>query len=319
VNRIVRAVVASGGICAVVAVLAVAPPVAAGSANGVGNTMHLMAPLRPNDAHSARPQRGGSNNLAYRGGSVEHTPTVVLVQWGSQWVTNGDPSGEIPILQGFLGGLYGGSDSWSTSTTQYCSNISTGATNCATFPTAFYVQHNTAFSLQTYVDNTSSPAHPTQSDLANEAIKIAGIFGNNPDRQFLIATASKNSSSGFGTQYCAWHSSTSSSTLGTIAYTNLPYMTDAGSACGANFNNLGPTAGITIVEGHEYAESVTDAFPNGGWLDGNGAENGDKCAWIASGQGAAANVTFKNGTYPVQALWSNKYNNNVGGCVTTNP
>jgi serine protease len=76
-----------------------------------------------------------------------------------------------------------------------------------------------------------------------------------------------------------------SSSSGNIAYTNLPYITDAGASCGANFNNLGPKAGITILGGHEMAETITDQFPNGGWLDRNDEENADKCAWISSGQG----------------------------------
>ena len=130
----------------------------------------------------------------------------------------------------------------------------------------------------------------------------------------MIATATGNSASGFGTQYCAWHSSTSSS-YGNIAYTNLPYITDAGASCGANFNGLGPKAGITIVGGHEMAETISDQFPNGGWLDGSGAENGDKCAWITSGQGASANTTLSTGTFPVQSLWSNAFNSGSGGCV----
>src|SRR5213075_2266940 len=137
----------------------------------------------------------------------------------------------------------------------------------------------------------------------------------NASAQYVVATAHGYSASGFGTSYCAWHSSTSSS-YGNIAYTNLPYITDAGGACGANFNGLGPTAGITIVEGHELAETITDQFPNGGWLDGSGEENGDKCAWISSGQGASASVRLSNGgTFPVQSLWSNAFNSNSGGCV----
>ena len=130
----------------------------------------------------------------------------------------------------------------------------------------------------------------------------------------MVATATGNSASGFGTQYCAWHSSTSSS-YGNIAYTNLPYITDAGASCGANFNGLGSKAGITIVEGHEMAETATDQFPNGGWLDRNGEENGDKCAWISSGQGASASVSMNGASYPVQSLWSNAFNSNSGGCV----
>jgi serine protease len=111
------------------------------------------------------------------------------------------------------------------------------------------------------------------------------------------------------------------STVGNVAYTNLPYITDAGASCGANFNGLGPKAGITIVGGHEAGETITDRFPNTGWLDSGGAENGDKCAWITSGnQGAALNVTMSNGlSFPVQSLWSNAFNGDVGGCVVSYP
>src|SRR5204863_4403238 len=119
--------------------------------------------------------------------------------------------------------------------------------------------------------------------------------------QYVVATPHGYSASGFGTSYCSWHSSTPSS-YGNIAYTNLPYITDAGGACGANFNGLGPTAGITIVEGHELAETITDQFPNGGWLDGRGAENGDKRAWISgSGQAAAQDITLSPGTVRLQS------------------
>ena len=133
--------------------------------------------------------------------------------------------------------------------------------------------------------------------------------------QYVIATAHGDNPQGFGRQYCAWHSYTTSN-YGNVAYTNLPYITDAGANCGANFNGLGPEAGITIVEGHEAAETITDQFPAGGWLDANGSENGDKCAWIASGQGASAKVMFPDGSfYPVQSLWSNAFNSDSGGCV----
>ena len=123
-----------------------------------------------------------------------------------------------------------------------------------------------------WCDNvTSTPSHPRQSQFASEAVRAAGHFGNttagsNASVQYLIATAHGYNSRGFGTQYCAYHSSTSS-TDGDVAYTNLPYITDAGASCGANFNGLGPDAGITIVEGHEFGETISDQFPSTGWLD----------------------------------------------------
>jgi hypothetical protein len=277
-------------------------------------------------AHEARGHGGGggSNNLSYHGGSggigVEMAPKVYLVLWGSQW-TNNDPSGEATILENFYSGA--GGSSWLMSVTQYCQGVVSGTFFCNGAGTA--AGNPSGIYASVWADGASAaPSRPTQSQLAAEAVKAAAHFGNtaassNASVQYVIATATGNSASGFGTQYCAWHSSTNS-TYGNIAYTNLPYITDAGGSCGANFNGLGAKAGITIVGGHEMAETVTDQFPNTGWLDSGGAENGDKCAWITSGQGASAKVTFRNGsTFPVQSLWSNAFNTDAGGCVLSYP
>src|SRR5262245_49249981 len=257
-----------------------------------------------------------SNNLAYNGGvggiGVETMPKLYLVLWGSQW-NNTDPSGEASILHDFYNGV--GGSSWLDSVTQYCQGVPTGTIFCngagqpAGNPTGGIL-------AGVWYDNTSlAPAHPSQSQLAAEAVHAAQHFGNtsgvsNASTQYVIATATGNSSSGFGKQYCAYHSSTTSS-VGNVAYTNLPYITDVGASCGANFNGLGQDAGITIISGHELAETITDQFPSGGWTDSSGAENADKCAWISSGQGAAAKTTLSTGTFAVQSLWSNR----AGGCV----
>jgi serine protease len=260
----------------------------------------------------ARPTR--TNNLMYGGGvggiGVETAPKVYLVLWGSQW-NNGDPSGESATLQSFFSHV--GGSSWVNSVTQYCQGVGAGTVTCGSSGTH---AGNGVTLGPVWSDNTSAaPSSPSQSQLAAEAVRAAAHFGNttssaNNTVQYVIATAHGNNASGFGTQYCAWHSSTSSS-YGNIAYTNLPYITDAGSSCGANFNGLGANAGITIVEGHEMAETITDQFPNGGWLARNGEENGDKCAWISSGQGASAKVTMNGATFPVQSLWSNATSNCV--------
>jgi len=280
------------------------------------------------DAQKARESRApartttagtSGGNLTYHGGTggigVETAPKVYLVFWGSQW-NNDDPSGEAVILESFYGGV--GGNAWTNTVTQYCQGVASGSTFCngagvpAANPSGIFAGH--------FYDNASAaPTHPKQSQIAAEAVRAAAHFGNttassNASVQYVIATAHGNSSSGFGRQYCAYHSSTSSA-YGNVAYTNLPYITDAGASCGANFNGLGADAGITIVGGHEMAETMTDQFPNGGWLDANGSEIGDKCAWISSGQGAAAGIALSTGTFPVQSLWSNAFNSDSGGCV----
>jgi serine protease len=285
-------------------IVAAAALSAAGGRAATHSSTSLAKPsmMRVFKGRAIRPH-GGSNNLYYHGGvggiGVETAPKVYLVLWGSQW--SSDPSGESATLQNFFNHV--GGSSWLNSVTQYCQGIASGSSTCGT---ANHAGNPSTIYGGIYSDNGSAaPSSPSQSQLAGEAVKAAAYFkntasGSNNTTQYVIATAHDNNASGFGSSYCAWHSSTSSS-YGNIAYTNLPYITDAGASCGAGFNGLPQNAGITIVEGHELAETITDQFPNGGWLDRNGAENGDKCAWTAG----TSNQSLTGASFPVQPLWSN--------------
>ncbi len=217
--------------------------------------MDRFRKAHPNAPHGSTRTSTRIRELSYYGGSVgvETAPKIYLVFWGSQWI-NGDPSGEAATLEAFYNGV--GGSAWANTVTQYCQGVAAGTVFCGSSgtPAANPVGVLTAY----WYDNTSAaPSRPTQSQLASEAARAASHFGNttaanNASVQYVIATAHGHNASGFGTQYCAWHSWTNS-VSGKLAYTNLPYITDAGASCGANFNGLGPTAGITIVSGHEMA------------------------------------------------------------------
>lgn len=286
------------------------------------NAPHVMPPIAQDGSAGstprAHPDVSTAADVTYQGGTggigVETSPKLYLVFWGSQW--SSDPSGEAAILQSFYAGL--GGSTWNGIVTQYCQGVAVGTVSCngagqsAGNPAGIYAG--------AWFDNgAAAPSSPTQTDLANEAVAAASHFGNttaasNASTQYVIATAHGNNQAGLGSSFCAWHSSVASG-FGNIAYTNLPYVTDAGANCGANFNGLGANAGITIVAGHEFAETESDQFPPTGWMDGVGAEIGDKCAWISSGQGAVQNVAFSTGTFPMQSLWSNIPGGGAGACV----
>jgi hypothetical protein len=303
-------------------VLMAAGGAAASGGSVPGREVYMPTRGMVEKAQHAKPVR--TSNLTYHGGVgglgvVTGSDKVYLVAWGSGWGNNGsnDPSGEVGLLQSFFSHV--GGSGWNNSVTQYCQGVSSGTVTCGSSGTHAVNPSNVLGG--TWFDTANAaPSSPSQSDLAAEAGRAAAHFGvTSADRghvQFDILTASGHNASGAGSSYCAWHSSTSSS-IGTIAYTNMPYVTDFGSSCGANFNGLGPNAGITIVNGHEFAETETDIYPNGGWLDSRGAENGDKCAWISSGQGASASVSLNGTSFPVQSLWSNAFNGGQGGCVNS--
>jgi hypothetical protein len=298
----------------------------------------------------------GQSLLRYYGGTggigVAVHPNVYLVFWGSQWGKTTTSSGDLnfskdpdraaPYVQNFLRGLYGNRDTWSTSTTQYCQGVAKGATTCP--KTAAFVIHPTSSPLAGVWADTAAtvPTRATAKQLGQEADRAAVHFGNttpasNMSAQYVIVSPSGTHPDDFNlpdTGWCAWHDFTGAKDVavftprGNIAFTNLPYVTDAGQNCGTGFVN-GPSGrldGWSIIAGHEYAETVTDFFPqapigatnltSGGWFEPIRGENGDKCAWIAAGQsGGATNIRTATGTFAVQSLWSNNAKGG-GGCVT---
>ena len=153
-------------------------------------------------------------------------------------------------------------------------------------------------------DTNFTPRHPTDSQIAAEALRAVSHFGYNANASYVIATPHGRSTSGFGTQWCAYHSATSSGGR-LVSYTDLPYMPDAGSSCGSNIisppsDESGTDEGVTIVEGHEQGESVTDPNPPNGWYNNTYGEIGDICAWTN-----IQNDPFATKSYTMQPMFSN--------------
>lgn len=228
----------------------------------------------------------GSGNLLYNGGVIQTAPKIYLVLWGN-WNASGDPNGVAARLEAFLPKI--GGSSWLNSVTQYTQS---GGAHVG----------NLAGSYGGVWNDTANAPLPVEqdSDVANEAVRAAAHFGDySSSASYVIASPHLSSTIGFQVQYCAWHSSTTAGNS-TIAFTNLPYIPDAGSSCGQNsVNSNGTLDGVSIVEGHEQGETETDPQPSSGWLDASGNENGDKCAWT----GLQNNPSV--GNYPTQPLWSN--------------
>ncbi|HJX21417.1 MAG TPA: hypothetical protein VJ454_10545, partial [Steroidobacteraceae bacterium] len=244
-----------------------------------------------------------------------------LVFYGSQWTGGGDPNGAATYLQNLFRGIGTGGERWSGAMTQYCDGptVPAGATTCNPSNTPHVGYPSSGALAGVWFDTAApSPSNASAAQLAQEAVKGAAHFGNttpgaNRYAQYVVVSPTGTHPDGFNTptaNYCAWHNYTTSS-YGDIAFSNMPYVTDLGASCGQNFVNSGSAGlldGFSIVNGHEYAETVTDQNPPGGWTSLTGQENGDECAWISSGQGAAANVSMGNGAYAMQSTWSNDTN-----------
>ena len=255
--------------------------------------------------------------LLYNGGQVEVTPKIYLVFWG--WSNTTDPAAT--RMQSFVSAI--GGTSWNGINTQYYDTVGAANVNIT----------NPAQLLAGVWFDSTDPIHDNLSgqDIANEALRGVQHFGitDFQDANVVVAQPSNANDAGFNQgSYCAWHDwSTDGYTLPAgspnFAFTSMPYMLNAGSNCGQDFVNAAPGGdldGFTIVLGHEIAEAITDpgagTSGDAGWIDLNGYETGDKCAWVSFGPGAATDITGNDGrSYPVQGLWDNSALDGAGYCT----
>jgi hypothetical protein len=301
-------------------------------------------------AHPAAAAAGSPDNLSFGGGFhgvgvTTGKEKVYLVFWGKQWGTkgtnshgdvtlSGDPSGEAPYLRELFKGLGRGGETWSGVMTQYCQGVPYNAKSCPL--NSWHVGYPSGGPLAgVWVDERKAePANATGHQLGSEAIAAAEHFGNttaaaNRNAQYAIISPTGTHPDGFNTpsgQFCAWHDDTADPNLPAgpvsskldVAFTNMPYVTDLGAACGENFVN-GGTAGVldgaSIVLGHEYAETITDQYPAFGWTNNSsGAEDGDLCAWNTPGTpGGTNNLKLPTGTFAMQSTWGNDLPLSAGG------
>jgi serine protease len=320
---------------------------------GAAAQMAAWARQHPGAAAASRAAAAPSpNNLSYGGGVggigvTTGRAKVYLVFIGSQWgrkgrnshgyvTLSGDHAGEAPYLQRMFKGLGTNGERWSGVMTQYCQGIAAGRQSCpATAPHVRFPPGGVLAGV--WVDKrVKSPTQATGHRLGREAVDAAAHFGNrtaasNRNAQYVILSPPGTDPDQYQEQqFCAWHDWNGDSTLsggpvtsshGHIAFTNMPYVTDVGATCGAHFvrsGGGGKLDGVSIVAGHEYAETLTDQNPPGGWIDSSGEENADKCAWRAPGStGGAAVLHLSTGPFAMQGTWANDANSGAGGCRFT--
>jgi hypothetical protein len=271
-------------------------------------------PIFRGHVEEARPNKPGrNNNLSTHGGAIQTSPKVYISWWGREWTdgfsTNGFSSAQAQTYNTDFFSNVGGS-AWNNVVKQYCQNVPSGTQNCASVSGAQYITNPTGQFGGAWNDPTAVPSNPTQSDIFAAAQRLRAQYPNyTANATYMVYTPHGKSMNGFGTQWCAWHSSGSTAN-GPLAYAYIPYLPDAGTSCGANFINSGNNGyfdGFSVVAGHEYSEAETDPFPSSGWVDRQGAENADKCAWSAS----SGNISLGGHNYAVQPTWSNA----VNGCA----
>jgi hypothetical protein len=244
-------------------------------------------------AHAiVRGSSSGVGVLSYDNGPVLLKPKAYLIFWG--YKRYGDPDKVAPLLEAYFKAV--GGSSHNAVYTQYY-DVAGGNTN---YITNFKGQLGGVW----FDEEHPVPAEPTDAQVAQESLHGVSHFGYNANGSYIVATPHGRNSQGFGTTYCGYHSATSDSGGNLVAYTNLPYVPDAGTACGADDivppkDESAKDEGVTIVAGGEYGASVTDPNPGTGWYNFAYGEITE-----CTGRGIQ-NDKFGKKSYTTGALYSN--------------
>jgi len=245
-----------------------------------GKAVHALLP------RTVARAKGSGGNLVYHGGPIQKHPAIYVVYWGFTGST-ADPDGVQPYLNSFLSGLSG--TPYYDIMTQYYSTAAGNITD---------PKHEFAGA---WVDNASVPNQPSDTQVANEAIRAAAHFGYNYDASYVVQLPHGAYNN---LKWCAYHS-VQNSAYGPVHYTNLPYQPDF-PACGTDSVNSGAQGlldSTSETAAHEVAETQTDPDTRTGWYDAAGNEIGDYCSYID-----LQNITLSTGTFATQPLWSNAAN-----------
>lgn len=237
--------------------------------------------------------------FSYYFGPILTAPKVYLILWG--YKKYGDPDKVAPLLKEYLK-VMGGSRHDNIYTQYYQEINGIGTTT--------YVTNAKNQLAGVWDDETDAvPESPTDIQVAAESFAGVQHFGYDANGSYVVATPIGHHTYGFGTKWCSYHSDAFDNGQ-VVSYTNLPYMPEAGVICGSNEikapkDESSVDEGVTIVEGHEYGESITDPIVFKGWYNydihgGLQGEIGDACAWTD-----IANDTFGNKSYTMQPMYSN--------------
>jgi len=260
--------------------------------------------------HAAKFAPNSTNGIFYHGGPVmSGTVNLYYICYGA-WNFPNDPTQA--ILNTF-GNSIGGTPYFGINTTYY------DATNTAVSGLVHFAGSTTDPGSQTSALTDAA----VQNIVANALTKPSGALPTDPNGVYFVLTSKEvTETSGFCTQYCAWHTS------GTINNHNIKYgfvgnPLQCPSACSAQTTtpngNLAADAMANLIA-HELAESATDPDLNA-WFDRRGQENADKCAWTFGttqtlSSGAKYNVTFRNSSGTTNWLLQRNWINAGGGFCT---
>ena len=213
-----------------------------------------------------------------------HAPVAYII-WYGNWTGNTG----VGLLINFVTNI--GASPWWSIVTRYnnASSMTYGGSANDSYSQGRNLTQTTVFAIVTRAINSH-------------------VLPNNTNGLYLVLSSADVFETGFCTADCGWHSYDPPSQL-KFGWIGDP-TTQCPNACSGQHippnGNFGADAMASVIA-HEAAEAATDPFLNA-WLDSNGDENGDKCAWTFGNMtrlssGAYYNIVVGGTNYLIQQMW----------------
>ena len=280
----------------------------AGSPGAPGNASNAGPPeglVHPRDDAHAGGGGGSSPLMTYHSGKIMTTANIYPIFWGTSWKAY--PGDEKSGIDTFYRGISG--SNYAKTADEYTGQ---GAQVGPVTTAVASVEDDTAAAGG---GSTSAILAEVQKEIAATAVPLDSS-GNG---YYPVYTDLPRGHAG----YCAWHSYGQVS--GVTVQIAFFWKLDGDAGCDPQSSVPGQSEGLAAsanVSAHEVSEARSDPASPGAWYDGQGNENGDKCAWTFG----APSVTLTNGTsWKLQGEWSNNaytagngYPNSSGqkGCLS---
>lgn len=229
--------------------------------------------------------------ITNHGGPVMGTPVIYIVWYGNWNQSNGTdtPAGQ-QIVRDFSNNV-GNSPYFKINQSYGCSGA-----------VSFGGETSDSYSLGTRLSDANIRT------VVTSAISSGRLPYNANGVYFVLTSSDVTARSGFCTQYCGWHTSSTVTSIGKIRYSFVGNAARCITSCAAQ--SVGPNGnagvdGMISVLAHELEEAASDPDLNA-WYDSAGAENADKCAWTFGhaqfqvANGAWANITLGSRNYLIQ-------------------
>ena len=231
--------------------------------------------------------------VEYHGGALMLAPTNLYLIWYGSWSGTTAP----PILTDLA--LHLGGSAYFDAVTRYASTVGVAPVNSVSYAGSI----SDAYSLGTTL---------TRLDVG---FIVAGAVANrilpaDPDGIYVVFTSQDvNETSGFGTEYCGFHNTTSSGGVA-LKFVFVGHPDRAPTKCkpqpvGPNGDAAADAMANVLV--NEVFDTIVDPQFTG-WYDKFLLEPADKCAWnfgttYTATNGARANVALGGRDYLLQRLW----------------